>query len=488
VPDGARPESRSPGPKGRRAARTAAVAAASALLALGPALFLFDFTVDDALIPARYAHHLSTGRGYVFNAGGPRTDGVTPLGYAHLLAPFAREGAMQALAASRAIGLVAWLAGAAAIGWRIAALGGSPLRFASLLLLVGSAPLAAWASAGLETGLVAGLATLGVCLRHAGRSEPAGVLLLGIAAGMRPELLPFAVVAGVPSSLPREEVASLVPRWAHLGRLLLVVAPFVIVVTVRVVTFGRPTPLAALAKQSSLEAGLTYAAACFLLCGPIGVLAPWTWRRVGAYAKWLLGAIAIHFVAVAFAGGDWMPLSRLVVPVLPATILVVAEIGATGSRAALAPLGIAVLLQCWVWREPGLRSRRVMADRHVVIDEATPALAGARVVGTLDVGWVGAAAPGATIVDFAGVTDPVVAALPGGHTSKPIPDELLIQRDVDALVLLLAGDAPPEADWTRSRFSRGVERWIALSPVIAERFEPRLVTSGRLRYLILRRR
>src|SRR6185503_7507383 len=49
------------------------------VLAAAPALFLLrGFTVDDALIPARYAAHLAQGLGYRFNAQGPSTDGVTP--------------------------------------------------------------------------------------------------------------------------------------------------------------------------------------------------------------------------------------------------------------------------------------------------------------------------------------------------------------------------------------------------------------------------
>ena len=89
---------------------------------------------------------------------------------------------------------------------------------------------------------------------------------------------------------------------------------------------------------------------------------------------------------------------------------------------------------------------------------------------------------------FAPPGDPIVAALPGGHTSKPVPDELLAERNVDTIVMLLADGAELEADWTRSRFSRGVERWLALSPFVGDKFEPVMVTEGRLRYVVLRRK
>lgn len=470
---------------------------AGALAAVPALQILWGFTVDDALIPARYAHHIATGRGYVFNPGGPITDGVTPLGFAYLLAPFAGSGAMAALGAARALGAALSLAGAAAIGWRIGRLDGSPWKWMGLLLLAASAPFAAWAGAGLETGFVAGLVAIGVALRHGAVLEPLGTLLLALAAGMRPELLPFAVIAGVPSAeLRRSEESDdvlggsgrLAPTWRHLARLALVIAPFVVAVTVRLIVFGRPTPLAALAKPSSLSAGLTYAAACFLLTGPPALLAVWTWRKMGRYSRWLLGAVGIHFVAIGLAGGDWMPLSRLAVPVIAVVALVAAEILASGSWMARLFVVAAVAAEIFVWTGPGYRARRVMADREVVIDEARPALASSKVIGSLDIGWIGAAAPEAAVVDFAGVSDPIVAALPGGHTSKPIPDELLAERDVDTIVMLLADGAELESDWTRSRFSRGVERWLALSPFVGDKFEPVHVTEGRLRYVVLRRK
>ncbi|MBW2525334.1 MAG: hypothetical protein JRI23_14205, partial [Deltaproteobacteria bacterium] len=81
----------------------------AALLGLGAAvpmvIYLSGFTVDDALIGARYAANLAAGAGYRFNPGGPVTDGVTPLGWAVVLAPFASGGPLQALAAAKLLGV-----------------------------------------------------------------------------------------------------------------------------------------------------------------------------------------------------------------------------------------------------------------------------------------------------------------------------------------------------------------------------------------------
>src|SRR5262249_46499936 len=68
--------------------------AAGAALALASAAWMWGFTVDDALIPVRYARHLAAGQGWRFNLGGPATDGVTPLPWPLLLAPFARAPAL----------------------------------------------------------------------------------------------------------------------------------------------------------------------------------------------------------------------------------------------------------------------------------------------------------------------------------------------------------------------------------------------------------
>jgi hypothetical protein len=71
------------------------------------------------------------------------------------------------------------------------------------------------------------------------------------------------------------------------------------------------------------------------------------------------------------------------------------------------------------------------------------------------------AAHGGPVVDLAGVTDEQVAVLPGGHTSKRLPEDFLRRREVDALVLLLAPGEAPRSEWSESRFARTVEVRVA---------------------------
>src|SRR6266542_4593 len=117
------------------------------VIAAAPSLvYLRGFTVDDALIPARYAANIARGLGYRFNPSGPSTDGVTPLGWAYVLAPFAAHGPLAALRAARVLGWLAWLGAAGALGAAVAAASPSRWRYLALVLLLGSAPLGAWAS------------------------------------------------------------------------------------------------------------------------------------------------------------------------------------------------------------------------------------------------------------------------------------------------------------------------------------------------------
>jgi len=270
------------------------------LLALGPALVLFDFTVDDALISARYAAHVAAGLGYRFNAAGPSTDGVTPFGWPFVLAPFASAGPLAALHAAKWMGLVAWSAAAALLGVAILRIEGRGARFAALALLAASAPLAAWSVAGMETGVVIALASASASCVSLERPRAAAAFS-GICAAMRPEMLPWAlVISGLGSDAKGVRGA--------FARLALGAAPFAGVVFTRLVVFGRPVPLAAMAKPADAALGAKYALACALLTGPLAIVAPFVWARLARPARALVAAVFVHFFAIALAGGDWMPL------------------------------------------------------------------------------------------------------------------------------------------------------------------------------------
>ncbi len=470
----------------------AALSAAAIALALGIACW--GFTVDDALITCRFAYHLATGRGYVMNPGGPSTDGVTPLGYAHLLSLFAVGGALPALMAAKLLGLALHTAGAAAIAFAIAKVDAGLHKWAGILAYFVALPASAYAVSGLETGFVEGLVAIGVSLRALGRFDKSGITLLAIAAGLRPELLPMVVLLSVPRGVLDTDARF---GLAAFGRLALAGVPFMAAAITRAVVFGRPAPLSSLAKRPDISMGFKYAVASALLTGFIAVIAPIAWRRADRFTRWLAIAVIGHLAAVTFAGGDWMPISRLVVPALPVLALAVARLAATSGPVWVSlRLVLALVGEIFVWWNLAQKIMHVAHDREALIEELRAPLADRHTIATLDIGFVGAAAPNATIVDLAGVTDPEIAMLPGSHTEKQIPDGLLESRGVDTLVLgLKEGSADPEGraaelaePWQRSSFARGVERWVVLEPGLATHFEPIFVTTGRLKYVVITKR
>ncbi len=442
----------------RWASRSNASAAALGLLSALPAAWLFrGFTVDDALITARVASHLAAGEGYRYNLGGPVVNAVTPLGYAHLLALGGAADPLGMLERARGIGLAAWLAAAAVIGLRLPRRGAG--RGVALLVLAVTVPLAAWASSGMETGLVTLLGSLSL-----GRGRGAA-LAAGVAAALRPELAPWAVTLSAGRAWPGGD-----DEKQRLGRVVYAVAlalgPSVLVAILRTWCFGSPAPLAVLAKPSDLAHGVRYAAGALVFTGaPLLLLAPASLRRAAAATKLLVLAVAVHLLALMAVGGDWMALYRLMVPVLPTALVAGAELAEASRRGPLVLRACGAVAACVVVAAyVGWPARGVLEQRLMLIRSARPLLAGARSVATLDVGWVGAATQ-SDVLDLAGVTDPLVARLPGGHTTKRVPEGLLESRGVDRVVLLTR-DAPPDGE--RAHFERGVEVRVAAFPFLAQ--------------------
>ena len=244
------------------------------------------------------------------------------------------------------------------------------------------------------------------------------------------------------------------------GAVLMAVGPFAVCAAVRGVVFGRVAPLAVLAKPSDLAHGLVYAgAAALVVLTPLLVVAPVTLVRgpkVGT-ARVLVVAFVAHAAAVVAAGGDWMPYARLMVPVAPSLVIAFVEVASTSRRLfGGLRVAVAVALGVMIAARAAPAGRSVHADRADLVARARPVLAGAQVVAALDVGWASAATD-ARIVDLAGLTDPAIAMLPGGHTSKRVDTSMLLDRGVDTMVVY--SDA------------RAVEARIIWSDLFVARFE-----------------
>lgn len=424
----------------------------------------WGFVVDDALIVSRFAWIARTSARHAFAADGPPVDAVTPLPYPWLVAPFARS-ILGALLAQRILGSVAVVLGATLLAHRLARRAAEGARIGAALLAC-SFPLAVHASSGLETGLATGLvaAALACAVDDTGEALARSALLFGLACTLRPELFPAALAA----------VAVRLTHAHALGLLARVVAPTFAVVAVRLACFGSPMPLAVLAKPSDLEHGALYVGAGLLVTGLVflGLVALPAFRASEALRPVRRSALAlatVHVLVVAAVGGDWMPYARLLVPVLPSVAVVAASISSTGARSVLAALVLSVNV-VFGWRHRA-DAAAVWSKRASVIEALAPALASHARVAGLDVGFLGAAFAG-SIVDLAGLTDPAVARLRGGHTSKALPEGFLDTRGADALVLW----APPGSRvelGPQAVFGRVVETRLARSPRVAATFEER---------------
>jgi len=423
------------------------------IMALPLLLWLWGFSVDDAWIVTRVVENGRKSGEFSFNLGAARTDALTPLGFAELLSAVCRlVGTADAFLAARVLGAGCLVISLAAAAWTALAPGADPLGglplFGRLLAWLATAAvspsLAAWAGAGLETPVVACLCTLGCAVWEraalAGRGaggRAAGALLLGAATAWRPELLGFSLACAfqLERSAPSGPTPAARFGLRALGLLAVLALPSLVALGLRLAWFGAPLPLSLSAKEPDLASGLRYAVGSLLLCGPLWLLWPLLLGASEGARRWL-PAFAAHALCVALAGGDWMPLYRLWVPVLPWLIAVgVREL--RPSRVAFASLFAAACTSTLLLFAYGSATRQVIPRRERMVAELRATLGGARAVAAVDIGWVGRATS-AEVIDLAGVTDPRVAALPGGHTSKRIHPGFFSARSVDTWLIRAA--------------------------------------------------
>jgi hypothetical protein len=205
---------------------------------------------------------------------------------------------------------------------------------------------------------------------------------------------------------------------------------------------------------------------------PLLVVAPLALRR-SPVALAIAAAALVHLAAVAAVGGDWMPLSRLVVPVVPSLAYAAALLAKDARRVAVAVrTGVTLAVGVVLVARGGTKARDVGADRAALVAEARPVLEGVGRVASADIGWVGAATD-AEIVDLAGLTDPAIAALPGGHMAKRVDAMFLLSRDPEVLLFYLPLGLPGGelGAWSSATFAHAVEYRLGSEEVVARHFE-----------------
>lgn len=301
------------------------------LALLGPQIWLFrNSAADDAFITFRCVQQWVNGNGLVYNLG-ERVEGYSNFLWIVLLAPFARFN-LDLLTVARVLGvLLSFLT--LLITWHYS-LGISRWQVAPLFLAV-SAPFVGWSVGGLETPLFTFLLTAGglTFLREeeSGKGVFSGIFFALLALA-RPEGLLFGLIAiayrGLTLYLSEERLSK-----RDYFRLALLAGIFLPYFVWRFAYYGHPIPNTVYAKSMGfhlrpLLEGVYYFYQAFQAVGGfffIGLpfLLALSLRPLPKFVSYLGLNVVIYAGFVTAGGGDWMPMQRFAVHILPFTFLLV---------------------------------------------------------------------------------------------------------------------------------------------------------------------
>ena len=314
-------------------------------LVLGVRLWqLREYVIDDAFISFQYARNLAEGRGLVFNEG-ERVEGYSNLPWVLAMAPFIRAG-IDPLLAARTLSVVCvcltfWLMLRVSVGLNGVADEQGTLAPLALAL---SSSYVMWILGGLETQLMA-LCVIALLWALWRRLSWAAALLSAMIVFVRPEGVAYSVAASI-ALLAGQRLDNRRGR-AWLAPMGAGIVAFAAHGAWRLAYYGSALPNVFHAKGGGslyqLGTGVQYVYSCIAAYAHPALFAlllvTWLARRE---ARALLASAGLLVgVGVAFAvyaGGDWMPGHRFLVPVIPLAYLCLQE----GARDALALLARAV--------------------------------------------------------------------------------------------------------------------------------------------------
>lgn len=314
----------------------------------------FNWLVDDAFITFRYSKHLVQGFGLRFNVGeSPPVEGFSNLLWVLMLAPFEAIGG-AAPVASRVMTVVSGVV----LAWRMVRFlrvgCGLPiiLVFLSILSFAALPSVAVWSTSGLETMPFCLLVFLAFeCLLGDPRAPRgvAGGIMCSLLALMRVDGMIWGVVVlGLAAFKAFRD-----QNRSHLHQLFVCAAilavHLIILATFRICYFGYPVPNTVLVKVGlcamTLGRGIHYALS-YLLTFPhvAGILVVTGVRLVrgmaaGDVEREAFVLAVFGFCYAATAGGDWMPMGRLLLPTLPFVTILLAMM----LERAQGGIGVAVL-------------------------------------------------------------------------------------------------------------------------------------------------
>jgi arabinofuranosyltransferase len=290
-----------------RTRRPAAGLALAVLASLALAVAA-DGLVDDAYIQFRYAANLAAGHGPYFNPG-EHLEGASGGLWIALIAALSATTGVSTGAVARTLSLLA-----APLTTLVAGLTGRRLRGpeagVTLAIIWAALPTSAlYAATGLETApfaLALWLAVWGVATERGWAAVTGGILI----ATLRPEGV-LLVACAIPF-WPR------LPRAARLGITAAATAGAALTAA-RLLLYGSPVPRSVLVKGVTAAAGPAlggaYLGHAVLEWWPLLASVPLLARRHRDLAPALLPA-GVWTALVALRGGDWMPGSRYLLPLL----------------------------------------------------------------------------------------------------------------------------------------------------------------------------
>lgn len=393
------------------------------LLGLGVALSAWPYQVDDAFITYRFARNLSAGWGLRFDALGPRVEGFSsPLWL--LLCGLASALSLPVPATSAVFGILSHAATVWLLARRCGAL--------SAMLWCAAPTALFYASTGLEEPL---FVLCVVAASTGGRASSWGAVL---GPWVRPE---GPLLAPLGALLRASRGA---PLAGCLRALLLPGFSFSALLLARRAYFGEWLPNTAYAKAPSLAAGARYLLASLAQPRALALLlAAALVARTSSRARAFLGAAAVWALACVAEGGDWMPQSRLLAPALVLLAMSAGEAPSVAEGSWARALRVAALATAVLagFSAAGLQSLRSRNTQRTLVQENL-ALArslerrGVRSAALVDVGAVGYALPGLSIVDLGGLTDARIARSPGGLLQKRFDLAYLFEERRPAAVVL----------------------------------------------------
>ncbi|MDP6518273.1 MAG: hypothetical protein QF411_00105 [Planctomycetota bacterium] len=451
---------------------------------------------DDDFILYRYARNLAQGLGPVFQPG-ERVEGFTSPLSVLLLAWCLRLG----LAAHKASFLISCLGTVMAVCsldllWRRARL---QSRFPLPALLLALSPAFAWhAVAGQGTTLVAGLLAAALLFHErASRAQTGAGLaaaLLGLAALARPEALlfipPFLLIErGRPAArLPLQALLALAPtlawgvfRYAYYGTLLPITWSLKKLPFLTDLGYG-----ASYLAQGTLETG--FLLAVLLALPQLRRFRTGAPDRTPAFAAAAAGLV-LHTLFTAYSGGDFIPLGRFLMPVLPLALFLASVSVARWSLKpplAAALVLLALLAPQWVQSRRGelYQRQRVEEQRWIQLGEVMGGrLAPDMKVALAPIGAFGFVS-GLPIVDLLGRTNDTVhraapdltIAMKGHHRF----DAEYVLGERPAMIILGNGRTGATAGAAEQAAGRGQlvvsawERTLFEHPVFKRDYEPRV--------------